>query len=279
MPKQAIPSQEVDSALKDKLLDACSRGDLPELKSLLSDPDIKGTHSAPLIQLMLQTSAEKGHVSLVAFLLDSNPTIEIDTYLARSAAWGGIEVYKFLFSRNSDIINWYFGHLGNAVIAAVKRQDAELLRFLLDNGGDPGRSIAESTRYLTFTAVETAVLQSTEEMVRILVSYGALLVGTEALQHAAALGRLGMVRCLLEQGADINGILDPNSPYGHPCSTYKPALHHAVISGHTDTVRYLLEQGADPDLRDTAGQTALRKAQESNHREIVHMLEQFGKVA
>jgi hypothetical protein len=69
-----------------------AQGDLPELKSLLSDQDIKGTHSAPLIQLMLQTSAEKGHVSLVAFLLDLNPTIEIDTYLARSAACGRIEV-------------------------------------------------------------------------------------------------------------------------------------------------------------------------------------------
>ena len=163
---------------------------------------------------MLQKCAENGHTSILAFLLDSNRTIQIDPYLARSAAWGGTAVYKLLLSKEPDIMSWSYGRLGDAVIVAVKRQNAEFLRFLLDNGADPGRSIVGTRRYLTFTAVEVAILQSTEEMIRILVSYGALLAGTQALQYAAEFGKLGMVRCLLEEGADVDGIFDPCSPYG-----------------------------------------------------------------
>lgn len=275
MPIPLDPSQEERSALKDRLLDVCSRGDLAELKSLLSKEGATGTQNAPFIQLMLQKAAEKSHATVVAFLLDANPQIAIDVYLARSAAWGGIEVYKLLLSKNPDIISWKFDHFGDAVIAAVKTQNIRFLRFLLDNGADPGRSLTESGRFIRSLAVEVAVLQSTEEIVRILVSHGAVLAQTEALQLAAALGRLGMIRCLLDEGADVNGMLDPDSAFGDP--TDGSALHSAAISGHYDTVKFLLERGADPDLRNAAGETALIRAQRNNHREVIRLLEQYSK--
>lgn len=275
MSRPSTSSQEERSALNDELFDACSSGDLPALKLLLNKHDALDTHDAPPMQLMLQKAAEKSHATVLAFLLDSNPKIATDSHLASSAAWGGMEVYKFLLSKNPDIINWNFDHFGDAVIIAVKTQNIPFLRFLLDNGADPGRSLTESGRFIRSLAVEVAVLQSTEEIVRILVSHGAVLAQTEALQLAAALGRLGMIRCLLDEGADVNGMLDPDSAFGDP--TDGSALHSAANGGHYDTVKFLLERGADSGLQDTAGQTALVRAQSKNHKEIVRMLELHGK--
>lgn len=268
--------EDVGSTLKDKLLDACSRGNLPELKLLLSEQDAKGTHSAPLVQLMLQTSAKNGHVGVVAFLLDSNPTIEIDIDLAYYAAWGGMEVYKLLLSKDPNVIKWRYDRYGDAVIVAVSSQNIDFLRFLLDNGADPGRSLMESGRYGCLLAVEIAALRSTEEVVRLLIRHGAIIAQTDALKFAAVSGRLDMVRCLLDEGADINGMLDADS---RGCPTDGPALHSAVQGRFTDSVKFLLDHGADPDLRNAAGESSLMRARKDGRVEMVRLLEPHSKEA
>ncbi|MCJ1364703.1 hypothetical protein MMC16_003818 [Acarospora aff. strigata] len=276
MPKPSSIIQGDMSTLKDKILSACSGGDLPKLEALLSTQNTMNNHSALPLQLMLQEAAEKGHVTVVSYLLDSNPAFEINSYLAYHAAWGGVEVYKLLLSRKPEIIKWGFGHYGDAVIVAVKSQNADLLYFLLNNGADPGYSAENSWRYLTFTAVEVAVLQSTEEFTRILVRHGAVLAQTRPLELAAGMGRLSQVRCLLEEGADVNAILDSTTAWANPNHTYGSALHEAVRGGHTETVKYLLEHGADPNQQDAAGETPLVRAQKLNHVEIISMLERQG---
>jgi ankyrin repeat protein len=64
---------------------------------------------------------------------------------------------------------------------------------------------------------------------------------------AAANGRAGAVRRLIELGADPSG----RSTFGGPThGEGVTALHLAAQGGHLDAVRALLDAGADPRARD-----------------------------
>ena len=61
------------------------------------------------------------------------------------------------------------------------------------------------------------------------------------LRNAAAGGHIGIVRLLLERGADPNLPEEGIAPRGH-------ALHSAVVRGHIEIVRLLLAHGAHPNV-------------------------------
>ena len=72
-----------------------------------------------------------------------------------------------------------------------------------------------------------------------------------ALFLAAAYGRIHIMRCLLENGADVNGVsVDDNST----------PLMIAAASSQRDAVTFLVERGANVYLRDEDGYTALHCA-------------------
>ena len=72
-----------------------------------------------------------------------------------------------------------------------------------------------------------------------------------ALFLAAAYGRIHILRCLLENGADVNGVsVDDNST----------PLMIAAASSQRDAVTFLVERGANVYLRDEDGYTALHCA-------------------
>ncbi len=60
--------------------------------------------------------------------------------------------------------------------------------------------------------------------------------GVTPLHHAAAAGRLDLVKILVKEGADVNAHSDR---FGSP-------LHYAVASGNADLVKWLLDHKADP---------------------------------
>ena len=67
---------------------------------------------------------------------------------------------------------------------------------------------------------------------------------------AAAYGRLDILRCLMEAGADTNACLDDN------CTPLMMALEE----GHINVATFLIEHGAKLDLQDDRGCTALHYA-------------------
>jgi ankyrin repeat protein len=54
------------------------------------------------------------------------------------------------------------------------------------------------------------------------------------------------------------------------------ALHSAAVRGQKEAVHLLLERGADSALQDTKGKTAMQKASENGHSEIVELLRRQG---
>jgi ankyrin repeat protein len=88
--------------------------------------------------------------------------------------------------------------------------------------------------------------------------------------YAAEFGRLGLVKLLLDRGADVN----MKNRWG-----LTPLLY-AVTAPHPDpqVVQALLDGGADPHVRDAKADSALALAKRAVQVEIVKMLEKAGAV-
>jgi ankyrin repeat protein len=82
------------------------------------------------------------------------------------------------------------------------------------------------------------------------------------LVMAAEHGHAGVVRLLLERGADINASDDSDDT----------ALHYAADKGHEEVVPVLLSRGADSSRQSLNGFTALRSASLHGHLSIVRQL-------
>ncbi|MDP6579793.1 MAG: ankyrin repeat domain-containing protein [Vicinamibacterales bacterium] len=159
------------------------------------------------------------------------------------------------------------------LVDAVKAQDAEAVRALLDDGADVNAPQPDGATALHWAAyrddVETAGLllaaganvtaanelgatplwlaasNGSSAMVERLLDAGAepnvaLPGGETPVMSAARTGSAGAVRALAERGANVNVAEQ---------SRGQTALMWAVAEGHHDTIRVLIEQGADVNAR------------------------------
>lgn len=120
-----------------------------------------------------------------------------------------------------------------------------------------------------------------------------------ALWCAAGAGHFGIVRLLINQGADVNHPTKTNSTalraacfdgrldivrylVEHKADFRIPNIYRntcvmiAAYRGHCEVVRYLLENGADPNAIAHCGATALHFAAECGHIDIVQVLMKHG---
>jgi len=84
---------------------------------------------------------------------------------------------------------------------------------------------------------------------------------------AARAGQVGLVKLLLERGADVN-LRDKE--------TEATALIAAAHQGHVQVVEVLLQKGADISAKDKTGKTALSEATRYNHEDVVKLLKERG---
>ncbi|XP_031554891.1 ankyrin repeat domain-containing protein 39-like [Actinia tenebrosa] len=87
--------------------------------------------------------------------------------------------------------------------------------------------------------------------------------GYTALHYASRSGHFAVCELLLMKGACANA---------QTRSGQVTPLHRAAYCGRIGVVNLLLRHQADPTLCDTDGQTALHKASEKGHKEIVQLL-------
>lgn len=110
--------------------------------------------------------------------------------------------------------------------------------------------------------------------IRFLISRGAIVAGSTALVSAVRARNMEVATCLIDGGADVNGVLDPPQ---------YPALLIAVDMGHQGMVQLLLDRGADVKLfcKET---NAVPQASAQKNRGIVklvqkHQLKSLRKVS
>lgn len=86
----------------------------------------------------------------------------------------------------------------------------------------------------------------------------------QPLISAAEMGDTAMVRRLLDQGADVDSVVNGRFPW--------TPLMHAAFRGNTETARLLIERGADLDHIDLDYFSAVTLAASEGHWEIVRAL-------
>ncbi|KAJ6524900.1 ankyrin repeat-containing domain protein [Mycena vulgaris] len=168
------------------------------------------------------------------------------TPLYAASAAGQSEVVKLLLESGGDANSrggsFYYG---SAVHAAARWRHWDIVYLLIGKGADVRKSggCALQGGIDKFgTVLHAACREDDLERVTMLLDHGAnvniqhedQLYGTP-LQTASYWGHAGVVRLLIEKGADVN---DKGGKYG-------TALHTASHTGRAEIVKLLLENGAD----------------------------------
>ncbi|OAQ59215.1 F-box domain and ankyrin repeat protein [Pochonia chlamydosporia 170] len=131
-----------------------------------------------------------------------------------------------------------------AAIVAAARVSVDLIQMLVQAGersfldicGLGQEMIWEAIRYDRKDVVQMLLDTGAADVNQLAESYHSRI--TCSLQYAASLGNIGMIRFLLERGANIHL---PEFAGGHS------PVEGAAISGHEEAVEILLEHGANPD--------------------------------
>jgi ankyrin repeat protein len=85
------------------------------------------------------------------------------------------------------------------------------------------------------------------------------------MREAAERGQMGIVKALVEHGADVNGA---------ECAPRRPPFSCALLVEHPKMFRFLLEHGAEVTGAD--GDVAAMKAEERGLEEMVALLSEQG---
>ena len=256
---------------RDSFLDQCKYG----LLSRADATSIIDAQDPSTRNCGLKKAVENGHFNVVRYLLEYEPSIEFDSLVPNWAARKGLPMYRLLHSKHADLIHWSFGTQGNAVHIAIREEDTELLTYILDNGGDPGRTPECDRYYHIYTPIENAALVENEDAAKVLVKYGATFRYTEALNIAVSSGRLNLVQCFIDLGADVNYIRRLENPNWDTCfNQCTGPLHIAAKNSHLEIVELLLAHGADPILQDMNGKTAVDMATIAGHSFVLDLLQE-----
>ena len=189
----------------------------------------------------------------------------------------GGQIFEFLLGAGAEITHPNPGFITRWPVLATlvrKSADYDLIRRVLDAGADVNEAGAEY-----YTAIQAAAAVGKLELVKEFYSRGADINapaafsrGRTALQAACSREEVDMelVTFLLDNGAEINA--EAGLERG------LTALQGAAIQGHMDLACLLLERGANVNARLAMehGRTALEGAAEHGRLDMVQFLLNFG---
>ena len=189
----------------------------------------------------LGLAAREGHFKVVKYLAENGTEINMTTKdgvtpLGLAAREGHFEVVKYLAENGAEV-----DQADNAGVTPLLRAaycgHLEVVEFLLKNGADINEDIIDEDRDIVKDRLIIAMHKGESDKVeRLCKDYAnSNIHGTSILELAVKIGREEIVKCLLDNGADVN---KANSNGATP-------LHIAAQKGHPNIVRLLFDYGAD----------------------------------
>ena len=176
---------------------------------------------------------------------------------------GNIPLAKFSIENGANVnANQYdyFGYKETALEVALKKENWEMLKYLVEHGAD-----IEVNDNFGWSPLTSASLNGKFEVVKYLVELGADVnaennSGWSPLISATYYGNLEIVKYLIKNGADINHYLYIDGRY------YGNALIFASMNGDLEMVKYLVEHGADVNSKGDDGWNALMYASMNRYK-------------
>ncbi|TYP73294.1 ankyrin repeat domain-containing protein [Paenibacillus methanolicus] len=215
----------------------------------------------------LKQIIKEGKIESVRRLLedgfDPNVKIGINDYaLDYAFDYGQYEIAKLLIEHGADI-----NDKANPAMVSAARGKRALFEYLLQKGAN-----INAINHVGHSALSRAIAFKNLSGATALVEMGIDVseVGGKALRDAAWGGHFGIVKLLVEHGADVNfNGADQVFPY---CTT---PVQMAASINHFEIVKYLIAHGADVTIRDKYGNRAFLEAKQNKNKEMMEYIKQF----
>ncbi|KAL2869729.1 ankyrin repeat domain-containing protein [Aspergillus lucknowensis] len=263
------PPRQTPQPILDEMQAACSARDFPRFKMTFDRWTSYGFDIHELSNIMMQ-AVQDNFPEIISTLLSHGQPI-YNSYAIQAVRSKATGVLNTFMEHGWDV-NQPMGELSPTVLAYAVH-DEELTTWLLDHGADPNKQCS-----IDLTPLSWAVEEASFNTIKLLFNRGADVHKGEPLHHAINRKSeiVEVLALLLERGALVNG-----KQYENHYNSWRlfffmglgTALHQAAWLGKVDAVRYLLEQGADTSIKDATDRTPLDWAVNSNHPEIVAILE------
>lgn len=185
--------------------------------------------------------------------------------LHMATALGHVEIGKYLITKGADV-NKKDQHELTALHIAVRYNQIEMFKLLMLNKADPNIE----TSIKGSAVVNMAYEREYYEMVKYALEKGAnphtLQFGYSLLHNAAADGNYEILKCALENGADVN-LKNANG---------ETILHVATLYNKFDVVKLLVANKADINIVDKDNMTVLDLAIIEYQTEIIEFYLEIG---
>jgi ankyrin repeat protein len=211
-------------------------------------------------QTPLMWAADQDHSEVARVLLAGGADVH-----ARSKVWKQLENTGGNAAKEG-LIDWAHGGSTSLLIAA-RVSGTEMAQVLLDAGADVNETTAAGESALVLAA-HSGNVKFAEYLLSRGANVNAAGAGYTALHAAVLRGEVGLVKALLDQGADPNAPVRQGTPsrrfssdYSLPSKTIGVnALWLASQFGEIEMMRLLLQKGADSRVKTADGTTTLMAA-------------------
>ncbi|XP_063411656.1 ankyrin repeat domain-containing protein 50-like [Mytilus trossulus] len=241
-------------------------------------------------------ASQEGHTDIAKLLLERNSNVDLrDNYgftpLIQACICNRTSTVHLLIT-HAPLINAQTFDGGSALYFSALNGNLEMTELLLENNADcnicihskqsitdtlnkhPWKTLDKTKQLVFDSLVMNTSSDGIDYVSKKSVNYAFdVVAGSSPLHIACFVGRIDVVRCLLNHNANINIMKEDGTT----------PLYYASEVGHEDIVRLLLDKGADTLICKLDGKSPLRIATDNGHTSIVvieteHMTKEGGNM-
>ncbi|CAF0712636.1 unnamed protein product [Brachionus calyciflorus] len=235
-------------------------------------------------QTPLYGAAKKGHYHICKYLIENGAKVNAETMTGATPLYtaveeGHFEICELLIEFEADVNMCPHGDWAkelninrqSPLLLACIKNNTQIAELLIDNGADVNLVNERGSSPLLVVCqynnlkllkklLENGALIDQEALNLYDAKINALIIATES-------GSFACVKCLVENGLDVNYRID-----GKGETAGRTPLFCASVKNHPDIVEYLIQHGADVNASEDSGLSCLHIAATLGHDRVVEIL-------